>query len=199
MNYLAHARLSFDHAEILVGNMISDFIKGKKRFDYEEGIQKGITLHRNIDAFTDEHETTKQAKQFFKPIVGLYAGAFVDVVYDHFLANDEDEFKNDDELLDFTLSVYAVLDKHRQSLPERFSRLFPYMRKENWLYNYRTLWGTEKSFGGLMHRAKYLEYNSVVFESFQKNYVQLKKSYQSFFPAVKAFAHHQFTAITNLH
>jgi len=30
MNYLAHAYLSFDHEEILVGNLISDFVKGKK-------------------------------------------------------------------------------------------------------------------------------------------------------------------------
>lgn len=30
MNYLAHAYLSFDEPEILVGNMISDFVKGKK-------------------------------------------------------------------------------------------------------------------------------------------------------------------------
>ena len=62
MNYLAHAYLSFNEPEILVGNMISDFVKGKKRFDFSENIQKGIMLHRNIDTFTDEHEVTKKAK-----------------------------------------------------------------------------------------------------------------------------------------
>lgn len=34
MNYLAHAYLSFNDPEILVGNLISDFVKGKKKFDY---------------------------------------------------------------------------------------------------------------------------------------------------------------------
>jgi acyl carrier protein phosphodiesterase len=34
MNYLAHACLSFGRPDILVGNMISDHIKGKKQFDY---------------------------------------------------------------------------------------------------------------------------------------------------------------------
>ena len=92
MNYLAHAWLSFGQRDILVGNMISDFVKGKKRFDYSEPVQKGITLHRAIDTFTDEHEATKEAKKFFKPVVGLYAGAFMDIVYDHFLATDENEF-----------------------------------------------------------------------------------------------------------
>src|SRR5437868_2883707 len=102
MNFLAHAWLSFHQPEILVGNMISDFIKGKKRFDYIEAVQKGIMLHRNIDTFTDEHEATKQAKQFFKPAVGLYAGAFIDVAYDHFLANDTNEFSNENDLRDFS-------------------------------------------------------------------------------------------------
>ena len=30
MNYLAHAYLSFGYSELLVGNLISDFVKGKK-------------------------------------------------------------------------------------------------------------------------------------------------------------------------
>jgi len=195
MNYLAHARLSFGQPGILVGNMISDFVKGKKRFDYPEAIQKGITLHRNIDTFTDEHEATKNAKKFLKPAVGLYAGAFVDIAYDHFLALDENEFTDDNKLLEFSLSVYSELYNHQQLLPARFSRLLPYMQQENWLYNYKTFWGIEKSFDGLMHRAKYLEHNPVVFESFKKNYEQLKTCYQSFFPAVKFFAYHQLMAI----
>ena len=36
MNYLAHAYLSFNDPEILVGNMISDFVKGKKKADNVE-------------------------------------------------------------------------------------------------------------------------------------------------------------------
>ena len=47
MNYLAHAYLSFDDAEILTGNIISDFVKGKKKFDYPSRIQAGIKLHRH--------------------------------------------------------------------------------------------------------------------------------------------------------
>ena len=42
MNYLAHACLSFGKPDILLGNMINDFIKGKKQFDYPAAIQKGI-------------------------------------------------------------------------------------------------------------------------------------------------------------
>ena len=52
MNFLAHTYLSFTDEQI-VGNLIGDFIKNKKRDHLSEGIQQGITLHRAIDAFTD--------------------------------------------------------------------------------------------------------------------------------------------------
>jgi acyl carrier protein phosphodiesterase len=187
MNYLAHAWLSFYQPEILVGNMISDFVKGKKKFDFPEGIQKGIMLHRSIDTFTDEHEATRKAKQFFKPAVGLYAGAFADVAYDHFLANDINEF-SPERLYEFSLYAYKTLDQYHTVLPETFAYLLPYMKKDNWLYNYRTLHGIEKSFAGLTRRAKYLDNNNVGFEYFQKNYDALADCYSAFFPDVKAFA-----------
>src|SRR5690242_14374205 len=92
MNYLAHAYLSFGNEPVLIGNMISDFVKGNKKFDYPVNVQKGIALHRRIDTFTDAHIATKNAKEIFKPSTGAYAPVFVDVVYDHFLAIDETEF-----------------------------------------------------------------------------------------------------------
>ncbi|MBK6633182.1 MAG: hypothetical protein IPG38_01660 [Chitinophagaceae bacterium] len=64
MNYLAHAYLSFNDPEILLGNMISDYIKGKKQFDYPLPVQKGIRLHRFIDQFTDTHAATHELKSF---------------------------------------------------------------------------------------------------------------------------------------
>ena len=116
MNYLAHAWLSFKQPEILVGNIISDFVKGKKRFDFNGAVQRGIMLHRSIDNFTDEHAATKEAKQYFKPAVGLYAGAFVDIVYDHFLALDTNEF-TDESLMQFSGFVYDTLSQHESILP----------------------------------------------------------------------------------
>src|SRR6478609_12216695 len=136
MNYLAHAYLSFSQPEILVGNMISDFVKGRQKFTYPKSIQKGITLHRLIDQFTDAHEVTHEAKQFFRSAVGLYAGAFMDIVYDHFLALDETIHAAND-LAQFAATTYDVLENFETTLPPKFARMLPYMRAQNWLVNYR--------------------------------------------------------------
>ncbi|GAC1584972.1 MAG: hypothetical protein NVS3B19_01800 [Ginsengibacter sp.] len=100
MNYLAHAYLSFSNPDVLVGNMISDYVKGKKKFDYPKGIQRGMDIHRAIDTYTDSHIIVKEAKQYFQKPYRLYSGAFIDVVFDHFLATDKKEFPND-------VSLYA--------------------------------------------------------------------------------------------
>lgn len=196
MNFLAHAYLSFNHSEILVGNMISDFVKGKKKYDYAAGIQQGIVLHREIDTFTDEHEATKEAKTFLKPAVGLYSGAFVDVVYDHFLANDPNEF-SDASLWQCTADTYRVLTDYNNSLPPIFQQMLPFMQSQNWLYNYKSMWGIENSFKGVVSRASYLDSSVAVFSLFQKHYDALGICYNAFFPFVKAFSLNKIEQLTN--
>jgi acyl carrier protein phosphodiesterase len=196
MNYLAHAWLSFKHEEVLVGNLISDFVKGKKKFDYNTGIQYGITLHRSIDAFTDNHPATKEAKKPFKQAVGLYAGAFVDVVYDHFLAIDDSHW-NAVPLDKFSQGVYHTLEASHQHLPEGFQRIFPYMKSYDWLTNYQFQWGIRKSFEGVTRRALYLDDAAPPFEAFRDHYEDLRRLAGEFIPDVKKFAAHELQLLLN--
>src|SRR6187549_359963 len=184
MNYLAHAYLSFNKPGILVGNMISDFVKGKRKYDYSEQIQQGIAVHREIDRFTDAHPVTKEAKEIFRPVYRLYAGSLMDVIYDHFLALDENEF-TDESLKAFTINTYAMLDQFTDHFPEKFSRMYPYMRAQNWLYNYRYRQGIEKSLAGVVRRAKYLEESNTAYLLFNEHYDKLKELYEIFFPELK--------------
>ena len=188
MNYLAHAFLSFNNPEILTGNMISDFVKGKKKFDYPLTIQKGIALHRMIDNFTDFHPTTSIAKNFFRPHYRLYSGAFVDIVYDHFLALDEQQFASYGGVESFSKLVYKQLDDQQSFFPLSFQRLFPYMKLQNWLYEYRLKEGIRKSFNGLVHRAAYLHESEVAYKIFTANYEALSNCYNAFFPELREYA-----------
>ncbi len=197
MNYLAHAYLSFDQPEILTGNMISDFVKGKKKFDFSPGIQKGIALHRAIDEFTDFHPITGDAKSYFKKDYRLYAGAFIDVVYDHFLANDKNVFATETALQSFSQSTYRSLRDSSEGLPVKFLQIFPYMQQHDWLYNYGFKEGIEKSFGGLARRAAYLSESAIAYELFERHYAQLGECYQLFFPELKKFAIHRLYELNN--
>jgi acyl carrier protein phosphodiesterase len=147
-----------------------------------------------IDHFTDSHEATKEAKEIFRPHYRLYCGAFMDVVYDHFLAVDANEFPNN-SLFDFSQQVYTSLGKQLQWLPEHFAFLFPYMKNQNWLFNYRTRWGTRKSFEGMVRRADYLTEADTAFYLFEKHYQLFGECYRQFWTAVKPFARTQFESL----
>jgi acyl carrier protein phosphodiesterase len=168
--------------------MISDFVKGKKKFDYGENIQHGIALHRAIDTFTDYHKATQIAKEFFRADYRLYSGAFMDVVYDHFLANDANEFASEKTLMQFAEHTYEQLSAYEGIFPETFSFMFPYMKKYNWLYNYRSITGISNSFNGLVRRSAYLSDASAALQILRGHYDELKQCYDDFFPSLKFFA-----------
>ena len=195
MNYLAHAYLSFDEPDILLGNMISDFIKGKSQFNYPGPVQRGIKLHRLIDAFTDTHPATQEIKLFFRPAYRLYAGAFADIVYDHFLANDRDEFGNPGNLSDFAARTYRLLEIKSPQFPPAFQRMFPFMKQQDWLSNYRLKEGIRNSFTGLQRRAMYIPETNTAFEIFNNQYAAIQDYYNLFFPDVKKFAREQFDTL----
>jgi acyl carrier protein phosphodiesterase len=196
MNFLAHAYLSFGHSDVLTGNMISDFVKGKTKFDYAADIQKGIMLHRAIDTFTDAHEVTKKAMEIFRPHYRLYSGAIIDVVYDHFLASDKSTFK-EDELLHFSQHVYKTLEEKSSQLPLHFTHVLTYMKAENWLWNYRTTEGLEKSLKGLVRRAAYIHESDTAIRLFHQHYNLLQSHYAEFMADVKLFAKQQFDQSMN--
>ncbi len=187
MNLLAHAYLSFSDADVLTGNMISDFVKGRKQYDLPETIQRGIQLHRAIDTFTDAHETTKELKKFFAPSYRLYSGAFTDVVHDYFLANDNSIFPDEGELKTFTENTYLQLQQNKVYFGEHFGLMFPYMKEQNWLFNYRLPSGIQKSFVGLMKRSRYIDETDTAFAIFEKNIPVMQQYYDSFFPELNTF------------
>ena len=185
MNFLAHSYLSFSE-EQLVGNMIADFVKNRDVARLPESIQKGIKLHRAIDTFTDAHPLIHEAKAPFRPLVRLYSGAFVDVAFDYFLANDTTE-NSQREWQEHSRRVYAVLRRYEEFLPEVFKKVLDKMQQDDWLYNYRNEWGIEYSFRNVVNKAQFLDKTTNVFPAFLANKDFLREKYEIFFPEIKSF------------
>lgn len=178
----------------MVGNMISDFVKGASRLGFNGNIGRGIILHRNIDEYTDSHPATKKAREIFRPHYRLYSGAIMDILYDYFLANDDSEFTNE-SLASFTQGIYSSLEEHAAELPPRFLHAFTYMKNEDWLYNYRFTHGIQKSLQGLVRRAAYLSDHQTAFDLFLEHHDELNLYYREFFPDVKQFANQRMTQL----
>lgn len=186
MNYLAHSFLTFTDGQI-VGQFLEDFIRNKDRFSFPKNIQDGITLHRAIDTYTDSHPSIHEAKKVFAPLVRLYAGAFVDVSMDYFVANDLG-LNSLAQWKAHSLHVYKVLHENEQWLPENFKIMFAKMEEGDWLYNYREDQSIKYSMRNVLNKAKYLNKDIPVFEAFLQNKEILQQCYNDFFPDLLAHA-----------
>ena len=196
MNFLAHAHLSFNHPRLIVGNMISDFVKGSSKYTYTKEIQRGIILHREIDQFTDSHPATHKAKEIFRSAYRLYSGPIIDIIYDHYLATDPSIFA-DNSLKEFTRLIYQYLELDFAILPPAFVPVFQYMKAEDWLFHYKEKKGIQNSLKGLIRRAKYLHESETAYRLFEDHYIFLGDCYQEFYPDVKEFAKEKIKSIFN--
>ena len=191
MNYLAHAFLSHSHTGIITGNIISDFVKGKKQFDLPPAVQKGIRLHRAIDSFTDQREETAFIKSLFRPRYRLYSGALADIMYDHFLANDTTVFNREEAVQELANATYEDLEKFSDVLPPKFLPVFKGMKIHNWLVHYKHDWGIRRSLRGLESRAAALGETDTAFEIFMKEKDRIREAYVSFLPPMYDFSKEQ--------
>jgi acyl carrier protein phosphodiesterase len=85
MNYLAHAFLSGNSDERLVGNLIGDFVKGGIPEGFSRRIREGVMLHRQIDSYTNDHSGSTSARNRFSRERRRFAGIILDICFDHFL------------------------------------------------------------------------------------------------------------------
>jgi acyl carrier protein phosphodiesterase len=182
MNYLAHAFLSFGNEEILVGNLLADFIKGRKRLEkYPMPIQKGVELHRHIDAFTDSHVVLKQSVERLKPTQSRYSPVVVDVFYDYFLANNWALY-TDESLEAFANKTYRQLERNLGVMPEKVAWIFERMIADNWLIGYQFEERIEYTFERLAKRVKY-EHNMLnAIDDLIEHKEALNEDFKTFFP-----------------
>ena len=198
MNFLAHAYLSFGQEEILVGNFIADFVRGKELENYPKKVQLGIRLHRAIDTYTDSHPLVKQAQSFLIPRFGHYSRVISDVFFDYFLAKNWKNY-SDTPLEQFSLDTYRTLSTSPLDFPEAFSRMFHWMQAQNWLYAYREAAGIQAALDGLSRRARF---DSKMNESTQvlwEKEEEIEAIFFAFFEDLETFASTTLAALIQSH
>lgn len=198
MNFLAHAYLSFDQDEILIGNFIADFIRGKEIENYPKKIQVGIHLHRAIDNFTDSHPLVKEVQTHLRPRFGHYARVISDVFFDYFLAKNWSKYKSL-PLETFSLRVYQTLQSSAATLPPTFLRMLYWMEQQNWLYAYRNLAGIQQALDGLTRRASFDSKMNAATEVLREKEEEIEALFFVFFQDLETFAQATLATLSQTH
>ena len=186
MNILMHLLLSGPEPEIIVGNLMGDFVKGVLDERFTPGIRRGLDLHRRIDTFAGRNDVFRRSRLRLDPAFGLYRGVLVDLFYDHFLAVQWDDYATE-PLPAFLRRALAVVRAHEEHLPERLRTLVPGMFTEL-LPSYVDLGGIDRALGRMSRRLSRPNPLADGGRELRRHYRELGGDFRLFYPEITAFA-----------
>lgn len=185
MNFLAHLFLSGDDEEVMVGNLLEDFVVGRiehpRNAHYNENIKNGILLHRLIDSFTDTNPLVSDCKSVLYGKYHKYAAVVIDIFFDHFLAIHWEKYSSE-PFDDFRKRVHASFQKHWDVMPDRMKPMIESMIKHDWLKNYSEFWGMERALTGISRRTVYVSNMENAVEDLKLHYDLFDEKFSVFFP-----------------
>ncbi|TKT87521.1 acyl carrier protein phosphodiesterase [Dyadobacter frigoris] len=191
MNFLAHLLLSGENEEVITGNYVGDFIKGRlsgeKITGWSADYLLGLKLHRHIDMYTDEHPTVREAKRMAAKVLGKTAGIATDIYFDYFLAKYFYQFC-DESLKSYSDRMYRIIENNDRLIPEHMKSMVRTMIRQDWLNTYETLEGIRITFSRLSGRADFLDVLVLAEGDLAENEAFYHDKFNIFFPQLQAEA-----------
>ncbi len=186
MNIVAHQLLSYNIADIQIGNVLGEIVRGKDYQNYPKSIATGILLHRNIDTFTDSHPVVKETTSIFHKSYGKFAPIITDVIYDYFLIKNwhlfcEEEFQH------FKESCYKLVRSKEILFPKRLNTILISLIEDDWFEKYRSFEGIEWTLYNLSKKSKF---HSNMGNSLKEIYLQeknIERQFLNFYPQIQKF------------
>jgi len=185
MNFLAHFLCSNNRPSVLVGQFISDAIKGKDYEKYEGEVRGGILLHRHIDQATEASTHCSQLRELIRNDIGLWSPVAIDMYLDYALANQWEKY-HQASLPEFASWCYAELKKQNHLLPERMQFILHHMSQGDWLSSYKSIEGTQRALRGLSQRVKNGQGLQIAADKLPEWIEPINQCFSSFFPPLFA-------------
>lgn len=181
MNYLAHLFLSGKDAEVMAGNLLTDFLTLQEMKGLPEALQPGVELHFEIDTFTDNHEIVKSLNSDLRETQGKYAPVALDIIFDYFLYYNWKKYA-DIEYEAFCQYVYIVLHRFMHLIPRRDRYQIQQMIDERWLSVYQSISGLHKIMEGMDRRTRFPSHFYKAIKQVEDNFQHFNTEFNKFFP-----------------
>lgn len=191
MNVLAHIYLSGDSEEIIIGNYIADFIRGKEYLNYPDQIRRGIIIHRHIDAFTDRHPVVHRSKLLFTKKYHKYAGVITDILYDHFLTKTWNLFSRK-PIESVSYNFYMAMVNNFEVLPDNVKQMISSFIINDWIESYQTVNGIRKVLKTMSKTTKLPDETRFAIRELKRNYNSLEDDFLEFFPQLIEYVENEF-------
>ena len=78
-----------------------------------------------------------------------------------------------------------LVNESKLILPKKANDVLYYMKRDNWLYDYRTLQGIGRAFMGLSRRTKFISKMELAIFELEKNFSEYQEDFNCFFPKLR--------------
>lgn len=129
----------------MIGNLLPDFVRGRKAVAWHPAVAAGAARHRRVDRLTDSHGAHWRACGRLKADHGRFTPILVDVMFDHCLAVEWAAW-HAQPLRRFVDEAYAAMLGHRALMPTGMRPIIERMASEDWLGSYATVAGMRARF-----------------------------------------------------
>ena len=194
MNYLAHLLLSPADTDVMIGNLMGDFIKGQAIERLPNKIAAGVKLHRAIDKFTDNHPQVRALKPLLTPERKRFAGIISDIVFDHLIAlNWRDITANywtvhqQTELSVFSRQCYSFFPDYYSVMPDAMNTMVKRMAAGDWLLGYQNFTSVDGAINGVSRRIRFDNHLAGASTEVTDHFCSYQTCFEKFFPELCQF------------
>ena len=135
MNHIAHFLVAWGDQGLTAGALLADRTKGRLAGQFPAALERGIALHRVVDAWTDAHAEVRAAAQGFERRFRRYGPIMTDVIFDHFLARDWEQY-GPCPLPEFADNAQAAMESWGDTIPDNTRAAMSRMHKNRTLEKY---------------------------------------------------------------
>lgn len=186
MNFLAHFHLAWPDEGLLAGALEGDYFKGPLHGQLPPHLERGVRLHRAIDAHTDNHPLILQLRRELPADLRRYAGILIDLSFDHYLSAHWSRFSSV-PLPEFSRGVYRTLQAHDAMLSDGSRRMLARLVEYDVLTRYdrwETVVATAARIGERFKRRNpFLELERVLAPA----RASLERAFLNFYPQLQSF------------
>lgn len=187
MNYLAHFHLAQSEPALIAGALLGDYVKGPLQGKLPKDVERGIALHRKIDAYTDDYALSRQLHRLFPSEYRRCSGIMLDLYFDHLLARNWRVYEQL-SLADFSGRVQANLDDYEQLLTPAAKRFKQRLGQYNLLSRYAQAAAVDRTLQHIAGKLRAPNPLANAMQHLEARDAELDAIFRDFYPTLQRFS-----------
>jgi len=187
LNHLAHFLLCPPDDALRAGTLIADYARGTDLSAFHPQVERGIRLHRRVDALVDRSPQVMALKPLVDADLRRYAGILLDVFFDYALIRHWSSVAALPRAA-FSAEVYASLERQEPGMPLQVSTASARMRAHDALASCASIAGCAHTLGRIAQRLKRPVELAAGIDTLVKHEAQIVAGFLGLLPALQAGA-----------